>query len=408
MQGFFRRSQAGPINYQCPRNKNCVIDRVNRNRCQYCRLQKCIALGMSRDAVKFGRMSKKQRERVEDEANQIRMRSSSNNISSPNGLPDYSNITSISQSGNNNDFYTGASYTQLTMTPTNGAFIAYQPGHQPITYASPAPNDGEQVSSEAVTFQQTQCIKPEQMDLSVLEKCLLDAHTRTSLLTEDIEKIKRNTNTTVLRDVKLLDHAQLWAEIAEKLTSAVQQIIEFAKMVPTFMNFLQDDQIMLLKGGSFEIALLRLSRAYDVTSNSVIFGEAFVPLDCFESLTKREKDVMKKIFTFAKDIISLNLTESELAIVCALVLVESDRPGVKDSKAIEHLNIQLQLALRAALSSSHPNEEDRIMERLKEYYKKLHELSALHIEMLDFFKTENPEIDFPALHKELFSPEGLD
>ena len=29
----------------------------------------------------------------------------------------------------------------------------------------------------------------------------------------------------------------------------VQQIIEFAKMVPGFMTLLQDDQIMLLKGG---------------------------------------------------------------------------------------------------------------------------------------------------------------
>ena len=48
-KGFFRRSQSGPVNYQCPRNKQCVIDRVNRNRCQYCRLQKCLALGMSRD-----------------------------------------------------------------------------------------------------------------------------------------------------------------------------------------------------------------------------------------------------------------------------------------------------------------------------------------------------------------------
>ncbi|KAK7469656.1 hypothetical protein BaRGS_00036326, partial [Batillaria attramentaria] len=71
-KGFFRRSQSGPVNYQCPRNKNCVIDRVNRNRCQYCRLQKCLALGMSRDAVKFGRMSKKQREKVEDEAKMVK------------------------------------------------------------------------------------------------------------------------------------------------------------------------------------------------------------------------------------------------------------------------------------------------------------------------------------------------
>jgi len=48
-QGFFRRSQSGPMSYQCPRSRNCSIDRVNRNRCQYCRLQKCLALGMSRD-----------------------------------------------------------------------------------------------------------------------------------------------------------------------------------------------------------------------------------------------------------------------------------------------------------------------------------------------------------------------
>ena len=49
-KGFFRRSQSNVVNYQCPRQKNCVVDRVNRNRCQFCRLQKCLGLGMSRDA----------------------------------------------------------------------------------------------------------------------------------------------------------------------------------------------------------------------------------------------------------------------------------------------------------------------------------------------------------------------
>ena len=66
-KGFFRRSQSSVVNYHCPRQKNCIVDRVNRNRCQSCRLTKCLQLGMSRDAVKFGRMSKKQREKVEDE-----------------------------------------------------------------------------------------------------------------------------------------------------------------------------------------------------------------------------------------------------------------------------------------------------------------------------------------------------
>lgn len=29
----------------------CVIDKRHRNRCQYCRYQKCVACGMKREAV---------------------------------------------------------------------------------------------------------------------------------------------------------------------------------------------------------------------------------------------------------------------------------------------------------------------------------------------------------------------
>ena len=42
-------------------------------------------------------------------------------------------------------------------------------------------------------------------------------------------------------------------EVADKITMAVQQIIEFAKMVPGFMDLSQDDQIMLLKAGRYFI-----------------------------------------------------------------------------------------------------------------------------------------------------------
>nr|CAD2160167.1 unnamed protein product [Meloidogyne enterolobii] len=87
-KGFFRRSQQNTTNYQCARQRNCIVDRVNRNRCQYCRLKKCIELGMSKDAVKFGRMSKKQRERVEDEYRIVTQRSGefSPSSSAPNSI----------------------------------------------------------------------------------------------------------------------------------------------------------------------------------------------------------------------------------------------------------------------------------------------------------------------------------
>lgn len=53
-QGFFRRSQQCNVAYSCTRQQNCPIDRTSRNRCQHCRLQKCLALGMSRDGEDVG------------------------------------------------------------------------------------------------------------------------------------------------------------------------------------------------------------------------------------------------------------------------------------------------------------------------------------------------------------------
>ncbi|KPJ06114.1 Ecdysone-induced protein 75B, isoform A [Papilio machaon] len=51
-QGFFRRSIQQKIQYRpCTKNQQCSILRINRNRCQYCRLKKCIAVGMSRDVL---------------------------------------------------------------------------------------------------------------------------------------------------------------------------------------------------------------------------------------------------------------------------------------------------------------------------------------------------------------------
>ena len=41
---------------------------------------------------------------------------------------------------------------------------------------------------------------------------------------------------------------------AQKLTDVITQIIEFAKMLPGFLKFPQEDQIVLLKAGEFFVA----------------------------------------------------------------------------------------------------------------------------------------------------------
>ena len=45
-KGFFKRSVQKNAIYECVQDRNCVIDKNRRNRCQYCRFQKCLLLGM--------------------------------------------------------------------------------------------------------------------------------------------------------------------------------------------------------------------------------------------------------------------------------------------------------------------------------------------------------------------------
>ncbi|XP_038063953.1 nuclear receptor subfamily 6 group A member 1-like isoform X2 [Patiria miniata] len=51
-KGFFKRSVCNRRVYRCLREKNCMMSRQKRNRCQYCRLLKCLQVGMNRKAIR--------------------------------------------------------------------------------------------------------------------------------------------------------------------------------------------------------------------------------------------------------------------------------------------------------------------------------------------------------------------
>ncbi|CAB3407884.1 unnamed protein product [Caenorhabditis bovis] len=55
-KSFFKRSIRRSLSYTCRATKNCAIDVQHRNQCQYCRLKKCIRMGMRKEAVQRGRL----------------------------------------------------------------------------------------------------------------------------------------------------------------------------------------------------------------------------------------------------------------------------------------------------------------------------------------------------------------
>ncbi|KAM8890200.1 retinoic acid receptor RXR-gamma-B isoform 1-T1 [Synchiropus picturatus] len=60
-KGFFKRTVRKDLTYTCRDSKECLIDKRQRNRCQYCRYQKCLAMGMKREAVQEERQRGKER-----------------------------------------------------------------------------------------------------------------------------------------------------------------------------------------------------------------------------------------------------------------------------------------------------------------------------------------------------------
>ena len=58
-KGFFRRCITQGMNHQCTNNQQCDMTPFSRNSCQFCRLKKCFAVGMSREASRLGRRPKR-------------------------------------------------------------------------------------------------------------------------------------------------------------------------------------------------------------------------------------------------------------------------------------------------------------------------------------------------------------
>lgn len=51
-KGFFKRTVQKNAKYVCLADKNCPVDKRRRNRCQFCRFQKCLVVGMVKEVVR--------------------------------------------------------------------------------------------------------------------------------------------------------------------------------------------------------------------------------------------------------------------------------------------------------------------------------------------------------------------
>ncbi|XP_061098179.1 nuclear receptor ROR-beta-like [Conger conger] len=443
-KGFFRRSQQNNAMYSCSRQRNCLIDRTNRNRCQHCRLQKCLALGMSRDAVKFGRMSKKQRDslyaevqrhqrsqadlaaltlalpgatREEDESGEDGGRSSGSSAAlsdlddiaglpdgllfdlplSPGGAGGYCGLELLGGACGGGGGSCGGSCLSSLSSPEQGG---------------PDGADGSQVTHEYDLFLETAAFDRSPLDtlpeaLSQLEtehlaQNVVKSHLETCRYSgEELQRLVWNLYTPEeTRAFQSKPAEWMWQQCAHHITNAIQYVVEFAKRISGFMELCQNDQIILLKAGCLEVLLIRMCRAYNPLNNTMLFDGKFAGAQLFKALGC--DDLVSAMYELAKGLSRLQLTEEEMALFSAAVLLSPDRLWLTDSLKVQNLQEKVYLALQHCLHRNGANQSK--LAKMLSKLPVLKSICTLHGDKLEFFRLLHPETacSFPPLYREVF------
>ncbi|XP_027020769.2 nuclear receptor subfamily 1 group D member 2b [Tachysurus fulvidraco] len=465
-KGFFRRSIQQNIQYKkCLKNENCPIMRINRNRCQQCRFKKCLLVGMSRDAVRFGRIPKREKQRM-----LLEMQSAMNNMMNNSQLHGSSPTVSSSQT------------QPCPAKPTSHATPSFSPASSPQSSQSDLSNDpepslpmdtssssdsssatdsgeeevvgtGMRPAHEAerimddtqeewnhhnnIVSRQHPCLrhtpqdthKAPQEDNSLSHcpvrvsnsasngQCHVQMLTNTdpsypcpaSVIGQSPRAHNSNAtranmsysgpvwsggnrmhlvcpmNTSPYVDPHKSGHA-IWEEFSMSFTPAVREVVEFAKRIPGFRELSQQDQISLLKAGTFEVLVVRFASLFDVKERTVTFlsGKKYsVEMLC----SMGAGDLLNSMLDFSEKLRALDLSEEEMSLFTAVVLVSADRSGLENAKSVEALQESLIRALRSLITQSHPN-ESAIFTKLLLKLPELRSLNNMHSEQLLAFKVQ--------------------
>ncbi|KAL4645865.1 peroxisome proliferator-activated receptor delta [Arapaima gigas] len=295
-KGFFRRTVRMKLEYErCERS--CKIQKKSRNKCQYCRFQKCLALGMSHDAIRYGRMPEAEKRKLV-----AGLLAGERSPQSPGG----SDLKSLAKQVNN------AYLKNLSMTKKKARSIL----------------TGKTSSTSPFVIHDMESLWQAENGL-VWNQLLNGAPTNKEI---GVHVFYRCQCTTV---------------------ETVRELTEFAKNIPGFVDLFLNDQVTLLKYGVHEAIFAMLPSLMNKDGLLVADGRGFVTREFLRSLRKPFSDIMEPKFEFAVKFNALELDDSDLALYVAAIILCGDRPGLMNVKQVEDIQDNILQALDQHLRASH-------------------------------------------------------
>ncbi|KAM7401972.1 hypothetical protein PAMP_017249 [Pampus punctatissimus] len=405
-KGFFRRSIQQNIHYKmCVKNENCLIMRMNRNRCQHCRFKKCLSVGMSRDAVRFGRIPKREKQRLLDEM-QSYMNSLNESASMEMEVSPHSDTPCSPQNHQSNEGAgsTTQSYCSnlistdekpLKMAASNLGTSSFhnssvhEPAMSHTATQTPHTHHGEQTNLTSSYPRVSNCpVAPTNNENSTnidnskynfssnQNQCPVSGRLSSQSYTANHNSFpasdSQNQNSCPWKlngGAKVLacplnscpvapasrSSQEVWESFSQCFTPAVKEVVEFAKSIPGFQTLSQHDQVMLLKSGTFQVLMVRFCSLFDPKERTVTFlnGQTY-SLASLRALGMGS--LLDAMFDFSEKLGSLGLEPDEMALFMAVVLVSADRSGIVEVGAVEQLQENLIKALRSLITNRRPDD----------------------------------------------------
>ncbi|XP_076970718.1 oxysterols receptor LXR-alpha isoform X1 [Tamandua tetradactyla] len=192
---------------------------------------------------------------------------------------------------------------------------------------------------------------------------------------------------------------QRFAHFTELAIVSVQEIVDFAKQLPGFLQLSREDQIALLKTSAIEVMLLETSRRYNPGNESITFLKDFSYNREDFAKAGLQVDFINPIFEFSRAMNELKLNDAEFALLIAISIFSADRPNVQDQLQVERLQHTYVEALHAYVSIHHPH--DRLMfPRMLMKLVSLRTLSSVHSEQVFALRLQDKKL--PPLLSEIW------
>lgn len=342
-KGFFRRTIRMKLEYEkCDRN--CKIQKKNRNKCQYCRFQKCLALGMSHNAIRFGRMPEAEKKKLV--AGLLAGEATVQN-------PQIADLKSLAKHVYN------AYLKNFIMTKKKARDIL----------SGKATKDPPFVIHDMETLWQAEKILVWKQSVNGIPNKEIAVHV-----------FHRCQCTTV---------------------ETVRELTEFAKCIPEFLNLYLNDQVTLLKYGVHEAIFAMLASIMNKDGLLVANGNGFVTREFLRSLRKPFSEIMEPKFEFAVKFNALELDDSDLALFVATIILCGDRPGLMSVKQIEEMQDSVLQALSLHLQANHPDSQ-YLFPKLLQKMADLRQLVTEHAQLVQKIKKTEADTSLHPLLQEIY------